>query len=205
MKRYLVALALLLVTALAAGSTGQAHEDWCRAALTRLPVSKHDRTPERAIVHQRNRDLFAVEIAKVSARAPLPPQQWASLLGAQGGIESNFDTEVVAGRCLNHQCDPKKVRGEVLFQSVGAFQQQNVAYVRDIWPTAAGNIPVQVEMADRTLRRSLSRCQRFAQFPAHVFRAYSGGSCSWPVAREAERVATYLRLVATPKQTGGAS
>jgi hypothetical protein len=58
-------------------------------------------------------------------------------------------------------------------------------------------------MADRTLRRSLQRCQPFAPFPAHVFRAYSGGSCSWPVAREVERVALYLRVIATPMPANG--
>jgi hypothetical protein len=33
-----------------------------------------------------------------------------------------------------------------------------------------------------------------------------GMTCSWPVAREAERVATYVRLLGTPSvKAGGAS
>jgi hypothetical protein len=141
----------------------------------------------------------------VSERAPLPARQWAALLATQGGIESNFDTAVVNGQCLAHQCDPHLVKGQRVFRAVGAFQQQNVSYVADIWPTAAGNIPAQVEMADRSLRRSMGRCKPFAPFPAHVFRAYSGGSCSFPVARESERVATYVRLMATPMPAGAGS
>jgi len=129
----------------------------------------------------------------------LPPHVWASLLITQGSIESNLDTAVVAGHCLPHQCDAHKVNGELLFKAVGAFQQQDVSYVHDLWPTAAGNIPAQVEMADRTLRRSLTRCKPFAPFPAHVFRAYGGArSCSWPAPRETERVATFVRLMSVP-------
>jgi hypothetical protein len=146
-----------------------------------------------------------LEIARVSERAPLPPRQWASLLGAQGSIESNFDSAVVNGKCLEHQCDPHLVKGVRIFKAVGAFQQQRVSYVADLWDSAAGNIPAQVEMADRTLRRSLTRCKAFASYPAHVFRAYGGASCSWPSPRESERVATYVRLLATPKPAGAGS
>jgi hypothetical protein len=122
------------------------------------------------------------------------------LLGTTGGIESNFDTDIVAGRCKPHQCDHGKAKG--------AFQNQNVKPVADLWHGADGDIPAQVAMVDRMMRRSTTRCAAFAPFPAHVFRAYRGGSCSWPVHREAERVAMYLRLISTPRpntSTGGQS
>jgi hypothetical protein len=200
-----VALALVASTALAEPMPPQRHVAFARAALARVPVSKRDRTPERLGRRAEMLETFAAEIARVSERAPLPPQQWMSLLVTQASIETNIDTEVVAGRCLRFQCDPHLVKGAVVHRAVGAFQQQLVSYVADLWPTAAGNVPAQVEMADRSLRRSMTRCKPFAPFPAHVFRAYGGGSCSWPVAREAERVGLYLRLVATPSQKGGAS
>jgi hypothetical protein len=205
LKRYYWALAILLVTAFA--SAAPAHHLWVRAALARVPIGARDKaSTDRLERHAQNLDVFAVEIAKRSAKAPLPPQQWSSLLATQGGIETNLDTEIVAGRCLPKDCDVIKVKGASVFRAVGAFQQHDVSYVSDLWPTAAGNIPAQVEMADRTLRRSLTRCKPFAPFPAHVFRAYRGGSCSWPVHREAERVALYSRLVATPRpNAGGAS
>jgi hypothetical protein len=155
-----------------------------------VPRSKLDRTPERAELHSANLDMFAAEIARVSEKAPLPPRTWSSLLGAIGGVESNFDTDIVAGRCPPYACDHGRAKG--------AFQNQNVGPVADLWPRADGDIVVQVAMADRMLRRSVSRCAPFAPFPAHVFRAYRGGSCSWPVHREAERVAYYVRLMATP-------
>lgn len=177
---------------------------WTRAALARVPVSKFDKTPERLELRAQQLDVFAAEIARVSMKAPLPPQQWSALLVTQGSIETNFDSAVVNGQCLRFQCDPHLAKGVVVFKAVGAFQQQLVSYVADTWPTAAGNIPAQVDMADRTLRRSMTRCKPFAPFPAHVFRAYSGGSCSWPVAREAERVGTYLRLIGA-KQPGASS
>jgi hypothetical protein len=202
MKRLFLTLMLLTTVAWASAPSG--HELWVRAALSRVPVGARDKaSPERLERHAQNLDVFAVEIAKRSANAPLPPQQWSALLATQGGIESNLDTEIVAGRCLPKDCDVTKVKGATVFRAVGGFQQHNVSYVSELWPTAAGNIPVQVEMADRTLRRSLSRCKPFAPFPAHVFRAYRGGSCSWPVLREAERVALYTRLMATPRVKTG--
>lgn len=206
-RQALVGLGLLVATAAASASDAPppARVAWARAALERMPVSKFDRTPERLETRARQLDVFAREIARVSERAPLPPNQWASLIIGKGAIESNYDTEVVAGRCLKLQCDPHLVRGVRVFQSVGAFQQQNVSYVNDLWPTAAGNIPAQVEMADRSLRRSMTRCKAFAPYPAHIYRAYAGGSCSFPVAREAERVGAYLRALSTPKPSGGAS
>jgi hypothetical protein len=204
-SRFLVALALLLVAALGSASEAPPHQLWVRAALNRVPVSKFDRTPERLELRDRQLEAFAREIARVSEGAPLPPRQWASLIAAQGSIESNFDTAVVNGQCLAHQCDPHLVKGQRVFKAVGAFQQQRVAHVADLWDSAAGNIPAQVEMADRSLRRSLGRCKGFAQFPAHVFRAYGGGSCSWEAPREAERVTAYLRLVRVPMPTGSAS
>lgn len=200
-------MVLILLTTAAWGSAPTSHELWVRASLARVPMGARDKaSPERRERHAANLNVFAVEIAKRSFNAPLPPQQWSSLLATQGGIESNLDTEIVAGRCLPKDCDVTKVKGVPVFRAVGAFQQHDVSYVSDLWPTAAGNIPAQVEMADRTLRRSLTRCKSFAPYPAHVFRSYRGGSCSWPVLREAERVALYNRLMATPRpRSGGAS
>lgn len=206
MRKTLFVLPLLVATTALAQETPppSKHLAWTRAALARVPVSKFDKTPERLAVRAEQLDAFAVEIARVSVKAPLAPQQWASLLVTQGSIETNFDSAVVNGQCLRFQCDPHLVKGVVVFKAVGAFQQQLVSYVADTWPTAAGNIPAQVDMADRTLRRSMTRCKPFASFPAHVFRAYSGGSCSFPVAREAERVATYQRLVGAGAGKAGA-
>jgi hypothetical protein len=156
-----------------------------------VPVSKHDKTPERLAVRAEQLDAFAIEIARVSVKAPLPPRQWASLIGAVGSIESNFDTEIVAGRCKPHECDHGRAKG--------AFQNQLVAPVADLWPIADGNITAQVDMADRMLRRTWRGCEaQGVPFPAGAFRAYAGRSCSWPVHREQERVAAYLRLMATP-------
>ena len=173
-RHLLVGLSLILVTAFAQADSAR-EVAWTRAALSRLPVGKHDRTPERIAQHARNLDVFAVEMARVAEKEPLPAKQWISLLGAIGSVESNFDTEVTAGRCERWQCDAHLVKGVVVHRAKGSFQQQLTTVVADLWPTADDNIPAQVEMADRTLRRSLGRCKGFAAFPAHVFRAYGGG------------------------------
>lgn len=189
-QRVGIALPLLIATA-AVAAPPQQHVDWTRAALSRLPRSKADKTPERAELHAQNLDTFAQEIARVSEHAPLPPHQWSSLLGATGGIESNFDTDIVAGRCPKWACDRGRAKG--------AFQNQNVGPVADLWPVADGNIVVQVAMADRMMRRTWRGCEaQGVPFPAGAFRSYAGRSCSWPVHREQERVAAYVRLMATP-------
>ena len=199
--RALVALPLLVAAAALGTETAppQRHVAFARAALARVPVSRFDKTPERLATRAQQLDSFAVELARVSERAPLPPQQWMSLVGSVGSGETNFDSAIVAGKCESFQCDPKRVADGIVFQSVGAFQQKRFAHVEDLWhAAAAGDIPAQVAMADRQLRRSMTRCKAFAPFPNHVYRAYAGTSCSFPIHREEAKVAAYLRMLSTP-------
>jgi hypothetical protein len=186
-SRYLIALALLFVAALVQATPP--HLAWTRAALERLPVPAGDRTPERAELRQQNHEAFAAAIAEVSLSAPRSPREWSALLLTIGRHESNFDTEIVAGRCKPWQCDRGRARG--------AFQNQRVSFNAELWDVADGNIEAQVAMADRALRRSLATCARLGvPYPAGVFRAYAGRSCSFPLRDEAARVATYHGLVA---------
>jgi hypothetical protein len=171
-------------------------EAWVLSALLSLPVPLDDRAPERAELRAEQLRRFAGAISRVSAAAPAQyrGKQWAALLVTIGNYESHYDSQVVLGLCPKHRCDPVVVKGERIHRARGAFQQWNTAPVADLWPVANGNPAAQVEMADRTLRRSLTRCRPFASFPEHVFRAYGGRSCSFPVKREAARVATFRRL-----------
>ncbi len=192
--RALVALVLLLVTAIAVAAPSPRHVNWTRAVLDRLPVAKADREPERLALRAKQLDQFAVTIAEASQKRQRPPREYAALLATIGGHETNFDTQLVLGICKPWQCDRGRAKG--------AFQNHNVRLVADLWPTAAGDIVAQVEMADRVLRRSLTRCAPFAPYPAHVFRAYRGGaanSCSFALKDEQSRVATYFRILATPE------
>jgi hypothetical protein len=192
LARYATALGLLLATAAASATDAppQQHVAFARAALASLPVPKADRTGERAELRQQQLDAFALELARVSATAPRSPRVWTALLATVGGHESNFDTQLVLGLCKPWQCDHGRAKG--------AFQNQRVSFTADLWPHADGDIAKQVAMADRSMRRSLTRCERFAPYPAHVFRAYRGGgegSCTIALRDEAARVATYERLV----------
>ncbi len=207
-RLFLAALTLvtLVMFASMASAAPTDHELWVRAALDRVPVSQADRRdPARLEQHAAQLDAFAVEIAKVSMSAPLAPQQWASLLITQGSIESNFDTAIVAGNCPRFWCDMTRVKGLDVFRARGAFQNWDVRPVHDLWPVANNDPAAQVQMADRMLRRSMTRCKPFAPFPAHVFRAYRGKSCSWAVPRETLRVATFNMLLRTPRPSGASS
>lgn len=192
-KKALIGLGLLVSTAAVAATP---HQDWVRARLESLPASRFDRAePSKLALRSQQLDAFASEIAKVSARAPLPPRQWSALIITQGGIESNFDTSVVLGNCPRFFCDMVLVKGVEVYRARGAFQNHDVAPVHDLWVVADGDPKTQVQMADRMLRRSMTGCAAFAPFPQHVFRAYRGGFCGVPAPREAERVALYQRLV----------
>jgi hypothetical protein len=187
-RKLLTGLALLTLTAaVPAAPPPSPQETWTRSALERLPVARADKTPERLELRAEQSDAFAREIAKVSASAPLPPRQWAALILAIGHHESAFDTDIVANRCKPWACDRGRARG--------AFQNHRVSFVAELWDVAPGNVEAQVAMVDRALRRSLARCKPFAPFPAHVFRAYAGRSCSFELKGEQARVATYLRVV----------
>ena len=196
MKKRL-ACALLFLTATAWAGAPNSNETWTRAALGRLPVPKADREPSRAALRAEQLDAFAAAISAVSADRP-NPRQHAAFLVTLGGAETNFDSQLVLGVCEAWQCDHGRAKG--------AFQNWSVSFTRELWAVADGNIPAQVAMADRTLRRSMTRCAPFAPFPAHVFRAYRGGaaaSCSWPLRDEAARVATFNRLLGA--KAGGAT
>lgn len=186
-RRLLVALALLVTTAAFADS-GK-HQAWVRAALDRAPVAKADKAPERTELRAQNLDAFAHEIARVSKKAPRSPREYAALLLTIGQHESNWSTDIVAGRCAAWECDKGRAKG--------AFQGHRLRFSSELWDVANANIPAQVEMADRALRRSMTRCAPFAPYPQHVFRAYRGGSCSWELKDENARAATYARVLAT--------
>ncbi len=198
-KKALTALVLLTATAAFSSEAAPpvAQVVATRAMLARLPVPKADREPERAALRSEQLDAFALAIAQVSADRP-DPRQHAAFLVTLGGAETNFDSQLVLGVCAKWQCDHGRAKG--------AFQNWSVSFTRELWAVADGNIPAQVAMADRTLRRSMTRCAPFAPWPAHVFRAYKGGaasSCSFPLKDEAQRVATFNRLLGV--KTGGAS
>lgn len=197
-RQSVVALSVLVVTAVASADPPPSQVATARKMLARLPVPKADREPDRAELRAQQLDAFAVELARVSADRPSPRQHMAFLV-TLGGAETNFDTQLVLGICKPWQCDKGKAKG--------AFQNWRVSFTKELWAVADGNIAAQVDMADRTLRRSMTRCAPFAPFPAHVFRAYKGGaasSCSWPLKDEAARVATFNRLMGV-KVAGGAS
>jgi hypothetical protein len=190
-RQSIVALSVLVVTAVASADAAPKHVAWTRAALSRTPVSKHDKTPERLELRAQQQTKFATEIASVSERAPLPPKQWASLLIAIGAAESHYDTEIINGNCKPWACDRGRARG--------AFQGHRLRFVQDLWDAAHGDPRVQVEMADKVLRRTWGTClKQGVAMPAAAFRGYAGVSCSWPMRGEELRLSYYARAMSTP-------
>ncbi len=155
---------------------------WVLAALQRTPVPSTERVASR--LERRPHDLVAIseEIAAL-ARS----REEAALLVAIGERESHYDSEVIGNRCKPLACDRGLARG--------AFQTHRLSYLADLWDLSPDDPKTQVQMAYAVLRRSLGRCKPFAPYPAHVFRAYRGGSCSWELRDEPARVAAYYRAL----------
>lgn len=175
-----LALALCLISWTADGAEPVSAE-WVARALQRCPVPMAERSGPRATARAAYLDAFAVEIARVA-----PTRERAAMLVAIGERESNWDSEVIAGRCKPWACDRGRARG--------AFQVHRMRLTADDWDAAPGNVVAQVRMADRLL--ALSHCPSVGA-PAGTFRAYAGRMCGFPLRDEAARVAAYYRALRT--------
>ncbi len=199
MKRYPVALALLLVTALAVAAPP--HQDWTRAAAGGLPVYFEDRAPELSGAKSAQLDEIARVVAEVSRdKAPRPPREWAALLLTIGYHESTFSLRIHAGNCKKRECDAGRARS--------SFQMHRNLFTAPVWDKLFGleHTEVQVRAADAALRRAYWTCSRSGvPWLQATINAYAGKRCSaeWPGL--AARLATWSRLVRTDTPTGGAS
>jgi hypothetical protein len=197
---------LVLLTTAAAASSPTPHQAWTRAALGRLPVAVTDRAPELAEAKRAQLDAMALAMAHESLTAPVSPRQWVAVLGAIGFRESSFSLDVQAGKCANHQCDPRKLRGgSIEFRARSNFQLHQNDHTSPVWEQLIGveNTAVQVAAASKMAKVGHHRCARLGvSFPESVWRGFAGGSCSFEHPGEKARTATYLLLLqtATPKK-----
>jgi hypothetical protein len=168
------------------------------AMLLSLPVPMRDREPDTAALRRAHLETFAAEINKVARGAPLPPKEWAALLATIGNHETHFETRLVRGECIweKRECDATLVKGVRVFRARGVFQQQPNTINIAQWTVANDNIPVQVQMANDSLRRAFNTC-RGSGAPAlqGTLRAYAGSSCTKPTKGEPVRLATFGRLI----------
>lgn len=167
-----IALALFLFT-FAASAANPTTQTWARTALARCPTPHADPA---------DLDLIAAELAR-----QVPSRKKAALLIAIGCQETHYDKRIIAGQCKPWECDRGKSRG--------AWQGQRNHDVANLWDAANGNIPIQLQMAYTTLNHSMIRCEPFGPFPAHVFRAYRGGSCDWALKDESMRIWWYEKAI----------
>jgi hypothetical protein len=203
-KRYIVALCLLVTTA-AFASTPSA--EWTRAALARLPIAAADRN--RVDEKRDQLDALAIAIAHESEASPVTPRQWVAVLGAIGFRESTLSLDVQNGLCRDYQCDAHKHRdGSIEFRARSGFQLHENDHTRPVWDQLVGveNTAVQVATASKMAKIGHYRCAKLGvPFPASVFRGYSGASCSFEHPGEKARIATYNFLLSTPSVKVGAS
>lgn len=209
--RYVLALALLLVTAFAQAAPPQ-HLAWTRAAIGSLPVFHEDR--DAAAAKSAQLDAIADAVA-VNALPPegIPRREWAALVLAVGYAESTYSLRIHRGECRleKRECDAKRLKsGELVARAKSAWQMHANLFTDPVWEQLTGieNTAIQVTQASAMLRRGYHTCSR-AGVPWQVatINGYAGRKCSAQWRGLGERLATQSRLlrVVAPKVEGGAS
>lgn len=191
----LSAFIVLTATCNAEGAAGQREtlEAFTLRKAMALPVYYEDQPPGGMVGPTLEKrvelETVAREIARVSARAPLPPRQWAMLLLMTGWHESTYSIRIVMGSCRKHECDGGRARG--------AFQGHRLASMSaEVWAKMVGleNLPTQVEQADELLRRHLRTCPG-ASDAESIITGYMGKRCYSKDAQVAARLETYRGLL----------
>ncbi len=202
MKRYFLALAVLLVTAFA--SAAAPHQQWTLAAARSLPTYFEDKAPEIESMKAAQLASIARVVADVSRnKAPRPPREWAALLLTVGYHESTFSLRIHRGECKPRECDSGRARS--------GWQLHRNLFTAPVWDQLIGveHTDVQVRAADEALRRAYWTCARSGQpWLLGTLNAYAGRRCgdmSW--GGLGARVATWTRLTGAraPAPSGGAS
>lgn len=179
MSRYLVALSLLLLTALGMAAPPQRHLEWTRAAALSLPTFFEDRAPELADGKREQLEHIASVVAEVSRDAPRPPREWAALLLTIGYHESTFSLRIQRGDCnlRKRECDAGRARS--------SWQLHKNLFTAPVWDQLHGldNTEAQVRAADAALRRGFWTCARSgAPWLQGTINGFAGKRCgeSWP-------------------------
>lgn len=196
----LVALMLILVTAVAVAAPSQAHRAWSIAAVQSLPTYFEDREagPEKAA------QLVAIGNAVAEFAIPpagIPRKEWAALVLAVGYSESTYSLRIHRGECRleKKECDAKRLKnGELVARAKSPWQMHENLFTRDTWSLMTGieNTDVQVIQASAMLQRGFHTCSR-AGVPWQVaaVNGYAGRRCDAQWRGLGERLATQARLM----------
>jgi hypothetical protein len=203
MKRYqgyLLALALLLITALVAAAPSQRQTDWTRAAIGRLPIFHEDRGAEGKTDQL---DAVAAAVAKASFGHPRAPREWGALLLTIGYHESTFSLRIHRGECnlKKRECDAGRARS--------GWQMHKNLFTAPLWEELQGleHTEIQARAASDALERAYWTCAKSGvPWLQATINGYAGKRCgdtSWPGLQQ--RMATFNMLSHTATPAGGAS
>lgn len=154
---------------------------WVLAAIGLLPVYHED----RAEPHKAAQEALIAEAVASVAR----DREEAAMLLTVGSHETNFSYRIHTGRCRPRECDRGRARGP--------FQAHLNSRDREEWlsfGTLSGTRAAALA-AVTDLRRARGLCRGEPDEVLATFRAYAGRGCRGQLKDEAERVATYRRLV----------
>lgn len=184
--------AFVVLTATCAADGKETLEAFTLRKALALPVFYEDQPPGGmagpTIEKERELEVIAREIARVSARAPLPPRAWAMLLLTTGFHESTYSLRIASGHCRPHECDGGRARG--------AFQGHRLASMStEVWSKMVGveNLPTQVEQADELLRRHVRTCP--GDVATSIITGYLGRRCGGGDEQVSKRLMTYRMLL----------
>lgn len=141
------------------------------AAFLALPAYHEDTDS-----HERARIALAVseQVALTDPPTGVSAEDWHALELAVGAAETHYAARIVLrGECLPHECDHGRARSP--------WQLHKNAFTAPVWAqlgAGISGIAVQVDAADKMLKRAFYLCRRSGEpFPASTILAFAGRGC----------------------------
>jgi len=123
----------------------------------------------------------------------------AAFLVAWGRSESEFNDDVIAGRCRRYQCDARKrADGTIVHLARGAWQQHRNGRTQEEWDALIGPdaIREQAKAASKMTRWSLAHCKGDARC---AFRLLGGLRPDRKLKGEDDRVRRFVAALGAVK------
>lgn len=182
MQRQLAALALITGTAWA---TTPRDVTWTRAAVATLPVFAED---VGAAGKAEQLQQLAELVADSEAPPEWPKREWWAVELLIARHESTMALRIQNGACRAHECDSGK--------AAGLWQQHEFSWNTAVWSALPGNLPLQVSVANDSLRRAWLTCKgsKVPRVQATIS-AYAGQQCGAQWKGLDARLDTFTRLM----------
>ena len=139
-----------------------------------------------AFASKKDEPVDAQAFAEAVAAVAKGNRQWAALLTTIAIHESGLSARIARGECKSFECDHGL--------AWGLPQIHRTSRNASVW--GSPDIAVQIREESHLARGAFELCKKSSvPFPLSTIRAYAGRGCSQAIKGEADRVATFNRLL----------